>query len=102
MSTMLIRPLLAQRADQKLGCNGTTRPPIRLYHLSPDKSMPGVSMPIFKEVVLLKKYKYSKDITFEGRRYKIRADTEKELIRKEILKFQELENGVLSSVCNIA
>lgn len=42
----------------------------------------------------MKKYKYSKDITFEGKRYKIRADTEKELVRKEILKLQELENGV--------
>ena len=55
--------------------------------------MPGVSMPEIERMVEVKKYKYTKAINYEGKRYYIRADTEKDLIRKEVLKLQQLENG---------
>jgi integrase len=42
----------------------------------------------------VKKYKYSKNITIDGKVYKIRADTKEELAVKEYKKRQEIENGV--------
>ncbi len=42
----------------------------------------------------MKKYKYSKNITIEGKVYKIRADTKEELAVKEYKKRQEIENNV--------
>lgn len=39
------------------------------------------------------KYKYRKDITVNGRRYSIRANTAKELMEKEIKKRIEIEQG---------
>ena len=41
----------------------------------------------------MKKYKYEMTFTFEGKRYRIRADTKKELAVKEYKKRQELESG---------
>ncbi len=42
----------------------------------------------------MKKYKHTKNITVDGRVYKIRADTKEELAVKEYKKRQELENGI--------
>lgn len=42
----------------------------------------------------MKKYKYSKNITIDGKVYKIRADTKEELAVKEYKKRQDVENGV--------
>ena len=39
----------------------------------------------------MKKYRFTKDFTFEGRRYKIRADSIDELYEKKIQKISELE-----------
>lgn len=41
---------------------------------------------------MAKKYKYTKDITVDHHRYKIRANTLQELGKKELLKRQELEH----------
>lgn len=41
----------------------------------------------------MKKYKYETSFTYEGIRYRIRADTKKDLILKEYKKREELENG---------
>ena len=40
-----------------------------------------------------KKYKYSKMVTIEGKRYNFRADTEPELYKKIALKEKEIEEG---------
>ena len=42
----------------------------------------------------MKKYKYSKNVTIDGKVYKIRADTKEELAVKEYKKRQDVENGV--------
>lgn len=39
----------------------------------------------------MKKYKYTKDFTFNGKRYKVYADTLEDIGRKKLLKIQELE-----------
>ena len=41
----------------------------------------------------MKKYKYQKSFTFDGKRYKVRADTEQELYEKMALKKRDLEEG---------
>lgn len=41
----------------------------------------------------MKKYKLRKDVLIEGKRYTIRADTERELIEKEVKKRMEVEAG---------
>lgn len=47
------------------------------------------------------KYKYVEDFTFEGKRYKVRASTDKELAVKKALKLKELQDGVKreSEIC---
>lgn len=42
----------------------------------------------------MKKYKYSKNITIDGKTYRIRADTKEELAVKAYQKQQDIENGV--------
>ena len=42
-----------------------------------------------------KKYKYVQDFTFEGKRYKVRADSKKELALKVARKQLELENNLV-------
>lgn len=42
-----------------------------------------------------KKYKYIQDFTFEGKRYKVRADSKKELALKVARKQLELENNLV-------
>lgn len=41
----------------------------------------------------MKKYPYREDITFDGRRYTIRAETKEELIEKKTRKLRDLEEG---------
>ena len=41
----------------------------------------------------MKKYKFCKTFTFEGKRYKVYADTEKELLRKFFERQKALEEG---------
>lgn len=40
-----------------------------------------------------KKYKYTKTFTFEGKRYVVRADTEKDCLMKMALRLRDLEEG---------
>ncbi|MCI8284269.1 MAG: site-specific integrase [Firmicutes bacterium] len=42
---------------------------------------------------MAKKYKYTKSFLFEGKRYYVRGDTEKEVIEKMALKKRDLEEG---------
>ncbi len=42
---------------------------------------------------MAKQYKYRESFTFEGKRYDVRANSEKELVEKMILKKKELEEG---------
>lgn len=41
----------------------------------------------------MKKYKYEESFTYEGRRYRVRADSKEELAVKKYKKRQELESG---------
>lgn len=41
----------------------------------------------------MRKYKYSKDFTYEGHRYKVVADTKEELYEKKAAKLQELKSN---------
>lgn len=52
----------------------------------------------------MKKYKYTKMFTFDGKRYAVRADTEEELYEKMALKKRDLEEGrvVLSGKMSVA
>lgn len=41
----------------------------------------------------MKKYKYTRVLTFEGKKYYIRGDTLEEVIEKKALKLRDLEEG---------
>ncbi len=41
----------------------------------------------------MRKYRYRKDFTVDGKRYTVRADTKKELIEKEIQKRVQIETA---------
>lgn len=43
-----------------------------------------------------KKYKFEKTFTFEGKRYRVRADSEFELIQKYTNKVRDLEEGKIT------
>ena len=53
--------------------------------------------PKIEEVVVSKKYKYTKTFTFEGKRYFVRADTQEALFKKMWKKQANLENNMNSS-----
>lgn len=44
----------------------------------------------------MKKYKITRSFTFQGKRYYVRADTEKEAVKKMIRKQMELEQGLIT------